>query len=265
MTGTNSFRWVFALTLSVLALTALLLAAGCGGDQTAEETEDATRIADKPIPSLQDKLDRRKAQFTEEAPAEMVNTFEKGVAQVAESGVLETALGEGDRAPMFALPNAVGDTVRLAGLLETGPAVLVWYRGGWCPYCNMQLNAMQEVLPLIKERGASLVAISPEVPDSSLSTKEMSSLEFHVLSDVGNTVAEQFGIVYTLPPEVQEQFQGRLDIPAYNADESWTLPLAVTYVVDTDGVIRYAFVDPDYRKRAEPSEIIAALDRLRGA
>ncbi|MCB2230452.1 AhpC/TSA family protein [bacterium] len=212
--------------------------------------------------SLQAQLDERKAQFTENAPPEMINAFEQGVVDVAESGVLETALREGDMAPMFSLPGALGDTVALADLTAEGPVVLIWYRGGWCPYCNLQLSAMQEVLPQIKQRGASLVAISPQVPDSSLSTKEKSSLQFTVLSDRGNAVARQFGIVYKLPEGVKEQFEGRLDIPAYDGDDSWELPLAATYIVGADGVIRYAFVDPDYRKRAEPAEILGELDKL---
>lgn len=242
-----------------------LVPIGCGGD--TQQSQEKPQPSPQPAlsqPSLQADLDALKLQFSETAPPEMVNTFERGVIEVAESGVLETALTEGDKAPMFSLPNAVGNPVSLDSLLGSGPVVLVWYRGGWCPYCNLQLNAMQDILPRIRELGATLVAISPELPDSSLSTKQKSSLEYVVLSDRGNSVARQFGIVYTIPAGVKDAFAGRLDIPAYNGDTSWELPLAVTYVVDAEGVIRYAFVDPDYRRRAEPAEIILALERLSG-
>lgn len=263
MSSTESVRSGIrtALVFVFAASTALLVA--CGNDQQASK-KDASRDNDT-IPSLQAKLDSRKAAFTESAHPDMVNTFERGFAEVAESGVLESALREGDMAPMFSLPGATGDTVALGELLARGPIVIVWYRGGWCPYCNIQLNDMQVVLPRLRELGAELVAISPEMPDSALSTKERSALAFPVLSDPGNEIARQFGIVYSIPADVRQAFEGMLDIPSYNGDSSWELPLAVTYVIDRDGVIRYAFVDPDYRKRAEPSAVIAALQRLHGA
>src|SRR5690606_18563588 len=119
-------------------------------------------------------------------------------------------------------------------------------------------------LPQIRELGANIVAISPEMPDSSLSTKEKDELSYHVLSDVGNKVGKKFGIVYTLPEVVQKQFEGRLDVDAYNGDNKKELPLAVTYIINTDGKISYAFIDKDYKKRAEPEEIIKELKKLKG-
>jgi peroxiredoxin len=242
--------------------------AGCSSESGAEkESAGQANIEEMPaveLPSLQEKLDARKADFTRTAPKEIVQLYEGGVAQVAESGVLETARKEGEMAPDFALPGATGDTVRLSALLQQGPVVLAWYRGGWCPYCNLELAALQEALPEINKAGGQLVAISPEIPDSSLSTKEKGELGFHVLSDVGNSVAREYGIVYTLPEDVKQSFLGRLDLPAYNADDSWELPLAVTYVIGTDGTIRYAFVDPDYRRRAEPAEIVRILQQISG-
>lgn len=250
-------------------LALMFVLTGCSADTSAKKEQaklntKAQTPALEDLPSLQEELDARKADFTKTAPKEIVQLYEGGIAEVAKSGVLETAKQEGTMAPDFALPDAVGDTVRLSTLLKKGPVVIAWYRGGWCPYCNLELAALQKALPQIEKAGGQLVAISPQIPDSSLSTKEKRELDFYVLSDVGNVVARKYGIVYTLPDDIRQSFIGKLDLPAYNADKSWELPLAVTYVVDTDGTITYSFVDPDYRKRAEPAEIVKALQALSG-
>ena len=171
----------------------------------------------------------------------------------------------GDRAPDFELPNASGKRVKLSALLEHGPVVVTWYRGAWCPYCNIALRGFQKVLPEIKAEGASLVAVSPQTPDNSLTTVEKDGLGFEVLSDRGNKVAHTFGVAYKVPAVVVEQLKGRLDLSKYNGDSSNELPLGATYVIDRQGVIRYAFVDGDYRKRAEPSAVVAALRGLKKA
>jgi peroxiredoxin len=173
------------------------------------------------------------------------------------------ALGVGAAAPDFTLTDASGNPVRLADLLAQGPVVLTWYRGGWCPYCNIQLRAYQEALPEIKAMGAQLVALSPEMPDNSLSTREKLALEFTVLSDVQSKVARDYGISYRLPDSLIEAFKGRLDLPALNGDDSWQLPLGATYVIAPDGTIAYAFVSADYRERAEPEAILQAIRALR--
>lgn len=126
----------------------------------------------------------------------------------------------------------------------------------------MQLRVMQEALPAIEAAGGSLIAVSPEMPDSSLSTAERHALSYKVLSDPGNKVAEQYGIVYTLPEIIKESYSKSFAMADYNADESWTLPLGATYIVDTDGTIAYAFLDADYKKRAEPAEIVRVLEEL---
>lgn len=176
-------------------------------------------------------------------------------------GILERAVNVGDRAPDFSLSDPQFKMVQLSKLLSDGPVVLTWYRGGWCPYCNIQLRAMQEVLPEIKALGGSLVALSPEIPDNSLDTREKNALEYYVLSDLGNRVAREYNLVYKLPARVAEQFEGRLDISAHNGDDSLELPLSATYVIDQDGTVTYAFIDTDYRNRAEPAEILSALAR----
>lgn len=213
--------------------------------------------------ALQPRLDEMKEKFNASAPAEMRATFEDGVTKVAQSGVMESALKVGAMAPDFTLSDHAGNPVRLADLLAQGPVVLTWYRGVWCPYCNLQLRAYQESLPEITALGARLVALSPELPDNSITTREKNRLEFTVLSDTGSAVARAYGVSYRLPDTLIEAFNGRLDIPAQNGDDSWELPLGATYVVAPDGTIAYAFLSADYRERAEPQEIIDALRRLK--
>lgn len=253
------------LTLSGAAcLLAALLTACTADDQSAQDTETTPmtdEMAADSIPSLQAALDERKAQFMERADSATIVLFEQGVRDVAAAEVMQTALRAGDTAPMFTLPDGNGDSVALSDLLADGPVVLMWYRGGWCPYCNMQLNAMQEVLPYFDDANATLVAISPEIPDSAMSTQEANELDFVVLSDVGNVAAKQFGVGYELPQELGERFKDRLG--AYNTEPYATqLPLAVTYIIDTDSSITWAFIDPDYRKRAEPAQVVEEIRKL---
>jgi peroxiredoxin len=252
------------IILAGLALLSLgILANGCGGNDGDAQSES---IVSDPVfqepPSLQAKLDDQKARFDEQAPAEMTGDFEAAIAEIRASGILKQALAVGDTAVDFTLPSADGDSVMLSALLADGPVVLNWYRGGWCPYCNLELAALNDIMPQIRQHNAHLVAISPEVPDSAASTAQKNSLDFVVLSDVGNRVADQYGLVYQLSPAVLKHFKGRIDLSAYNADNENQLPLAVTYVVDTDRVIRYAFIDADYKRRAEPAEILSTLAQL---
>ncbi|MEM8886895.1 MAG: peroxiredoxin-like family protein [Bacteroidota bacterium] len=212
--------------------------------------------------SLQAQLDARKASWAEKASDHVKRAYKEGIDAVVEAGVEAQAKQVGDQAPDFSLTNATGQGVSLSDQLNKGPVVLTWYRGGWCPYCNITLRQLQLELPNFQAKGASLLALTPELPDKSLSTQEKHSLEFEVLSDVGNEVARSYGIVFKLSEEVGEMYQNAFDLHAYNGDESKELPLAATYVIDTDGRIQYAFLDAEYRNRAEPAEILAILDKL---
>ncbi|HLP83733.1 MAG TPA: peroxiredoxin-like family protein [Phycisphaerales bacterium] len=229
--------------------------------------EDAPMLkaAEHAAATLKPQLDAMRENFASKAPAETVALYEKGIRDVGSSGVLDTALKVGAKAPEFSLPDAKGERVALSSMLAKGPVVVTWYRGAWCPYCNVQLREYQKAMPEITALGAQLVAISPQTPDSTLSTQQKNELVFAVLSDAGNGVAKQFGIAYTLPAEVAASFKGKLDLAKFNGDASNELPLSATYVIGTDGVIRYAFVDADYRNRAEPAEIVAALKALQSA
>jgi peroxiredoxin len=175
--------------------------------------------------------------------------------ELAASGIAQRALKAGDRAPNFNLPDARGGYVRLKDLLARG--------GGWCPYCNLELHALQQALPEITRLGAKPVAVSPQTPDESLSTTEKNALSFSVLSDIGSTTAKAFGIAYDLAEELRPIYaRSGHALPEKNGDDSWVLPIPATYVIDTDGTIALAFVDVDYRNRLEPVEILTALQSL---
>ena len=177
------------------------------------------------------------------------------------------ALGVGDPAPDFALPSATGREVRLSELLEGGPVVLTFYRGAWCPYCNTQLRDYQDALGDVERAGATLVAVSPQAPDGSMTTAQKNGLAFPVLSDVGNGVSRRYGLVYAVDDRTRERYQAvGVDLEAVNGaaggGAAWELPVPATYVIDRGGTIRAAFVEADYTQRASARQVI---DALRGA
>ncbi len=213
--------------------------------------------------TLTEKLDAFRANFIGELPEDVRKLIEEKGEELARSGITERSLGVGDEAPDFELPDAKGKSVRFSELLKEGPVVLNFYRGGWCPYCNLELRAFQQVLPEIEKAGATLVAVSPETSDNSLSTTEKNELQFQVLSDGGNAVARKFGLVFTLADALRpiyEQFG--IDIPKYNGDDSYEIPVPATYVIDQNRIIRFSFVNTDYTQRAEPAEVVAALQQI---
>src|SRR5205823_3894613 len=191
-------------------------------------------------------------------PGEVTELISGEVAGVDESGVAP-GLRLGDVAPDFALPDASGKRVQLSDVLKQGPVVLSFYRGEWCPYCNLHLRAHQAVLPMIRELGASLVAVSPQTPDHSLTTAEQKGLTFPVLSDAGNEVARRYGLVYTLSQTLRAVSP---DLRVYNGDESWELPMPGTFVIAPDGTLRLAFVEADWTRRLEPAALLDALRAL---
>ena len=199
-------------------------------------------------------------QIRSQVPEEIATAVSIELAALARSGIANGALGVGAEAPDFALPDRHGQTVRLSALLARGPVVLTFYRGGWCPYCNLQLRAYQAILADIESLGATLVAISPQTPDYTVSTVDEKGLRFPVLSDVGNGVARKYGLVFVLSESLQDlQKKFGNEVPRFNGDSSWELPMPATFVISRDGVIRLASVDSDYRRRLEPAAILAQL------
>ncbi|WDV56556.1 peroxiredoxin-like family protein [Streptomyces coeruleorubidus] len=199
----------------------------------------------------------------QQIPAEIREIMQRAGQELADSGQADRALTVGAQAPRFSHPSATGQTLALDELLADGPVVLTFYRGAWCPYCNIALRSLQQHHDAITARGARLVAVSPQIPDESLTLTEKHDLAFDVLSDVGSDTAKQYGLAFDLPDDLAAVYDKLgFDLQRVNGGHPRTLPLPATYVIDRDGVIRWAFVDTDYTARAEPADIIAALDAL---
>ncbi|MFG1243440.1 peroxiredoxin-like family protein [Xanthobacter sp. V7C-4] len=215
--------------------------------------------------SLRAELQALYADFVSRAPAHVAEAMSRSDLALSASGILDAALKAGDQAPDFLLPDARGGSGRLSRALASGPVVLSFYRGGWCPYCNLELRALQSALPDFTAAGATLMAVSPQKPDQSLTTVEKNGLAFPVLSDTGSRVARSFGIAFDLAEELRPIYTdfGQA-LPDRNGDDSWVLPIPATYVIDRDGVIAFAHVDVDYRNRLEPDTVIAILSALAG-
>lgn len=212
---------------------------------------------------LEDNLQLQRQRAWDQRTPQEREVRAAAIAAVADSGLARNALGEGEAVPLFALSDASGRLVRVSDLLASGPMVLTFYRGGWCPYCNLELRALQARLADISALGASLVAVSPELPDRSLSVMEKNALAFPVLSDQGNAVAQQFRLVHRIDPSVVAyQRRNGNDVAAYNGADIPEVPLPATYVIDRRGVARFAFVCADYTRRADPDEVVQALGRL---
>lgn len=213
--------------------------------------------------SLTEKLAAMRAGAKERLAPETFQTMRAATQGLKDSGIEDRSLKPGSRAPAFALPNARGETVASTGQLKNGPMVVSFYRGGWCPYCNAELRALQEKLPEIADLGASLVAVSPETPDNTLSTAEKNELTFEVLSDKGNQVARAFGLEFALPEALRPVYEKLgIDLNAANGDATFELPVPATFVIDSDGVVRHAFVDADYTQRLDPVEVVTALREI---
>jgi len=217
--------------------------------------------------TLSEELADFRAAWHERVPPERQAQMERHIAHLAASGIAERAKQIGDLAPPVRLRDQRGADFDIASLLAEGPVIVTFYRGGWCPFCNLELKAYQALLPRIAACGASLVAISPEKPDSTASTAEMNAVTFPILSDIGQQVDRAFGVVYAFTDEVRTVYNGfGLDIPAKNgAPDDWSLPLSATYVVGRDGVILFADTRVDYRERTDPLEVLQALEHRAAA
>ncbi len=208
---------------------------------------------------------REKAEAAQaRTPEETKKIMSSAIEELRKSDILSKSLKVGDQMPLFTLPDVKKGDVTAKSLLAKGPLVVVFYRGGWCPYCNLQLHDLQGHLQEFKELGAELVAISPQTPDSSLSTVQKADLSFYVLSDVGNKVAKKFGLVFRLPDDLKKVYKDfGIDLESVNASKDWELPVSATYIVKPDGKVAYAFADVDYKKRAETEELLKILKSLK--
>lgn len=243
--------------------TAFLFIAGCKNDKETVTHQTTTMETEQTARPLEEDLNNRKTDFEKKATADKKKIYAEGLEAIEKSNLVKSALQVGDKAIDFTLNNASGTKVSLYDELKKGPVILMWYRGGWCPYCNMTLHHMQNALPEFKKQGANLLALTPELPDSSITTKEKNALEFEVLSDIDNVIARQYNVVFKLTDDVAASYEASFGLSSYNGNKKAELPLAATYIIGQDKIIKYAFLDEDYRKRAEPKDIIRFLKEMK--
>jgi peroxiredoxin len=204
--------------------------------------------------------DRAHAQM----PKEHSHAISKSIEDFMQTWNPANAINVGQPFPDFSLSDATGKQVSMKELLAKGPLLISFYRGGWCPYCNMALKALEDSLSAIKARGVTLVAISPELPNQSLTTREKNELQFPVLSDVGNNLARKLGILFQQPDTLRPILKAHgVDLQARNGDDSFVVPFPASYLIDSKGMIRYAFLDPDYTHRLEPSTALGWIDEMK--
>jgi peroxiredoxin len=210
--------------------------------------------------TLRARLEEITANTRQYVPAEKPAITERAIEELRRSGIAERALLGGAQAPEFELADGDGKVFRSAAALARGRLVISFYRGRWCPYCVAELESLRDVLPEIEAAGASLVAISPQTQKQTYFTADQHELHFTVLSDPGNAVARQFGLVYRLPQELERLYRTIfINLPLANGDQSWELPLPASYILDRDGTVLYAFADADHMRRAEPAELVERL------
>jgi len=220
------------------------------------------------VPSYADSVARfqaeRAASGGPKLSAQDLAIMAKAQSDLAEE-MPEPGLRVGQRAPDFTLPDARGTPVRLYDFLAQGPVVLAFYRGAWCPYCNLELHSLQGALGRFRELGASLVAVTPQTPDKSLQQVEKDGYPFPILSDLDDRVMSAYGLRFEVPPELSDVYRRNfsLDLADYNGPGRYVLPVPGTFVIDREGIIRAAFADTDYKRRMEPADIVRALEAIR--
>lgn len=225
--------------------------------------------------SLKDEIQDLVQAFRTSFPPELNALVERGAGEISAMPIVENALKAGDQAPDFSLRNHDGEMRSLSDYLKAGPLVLTFYRGLWCPYCNLQLNAYNKGYADIKALGANLVAISSEGPDGAEAIKDsnlpqetkdtiISAPDFDVLYDANTEVAKRFGVAFVLPEAHQELLHTfNVNVEKANGDNTYAFADPATYIIGQDGVIAWAYIPNNYRKRAEVSEILKQLGRLR--
>ncbi|HYL96910.1 MAG TPA: peroxiredoxin-like family protein [Terriglobales bacterium] len=213
--------------------------------------------------TLREELEERKALAAQYVPDDVQQVNRQTVEQLAASGMSGRILAVGAAAPSFQLPDQDGKVVSSQELLRRGRLVICFIRGRWCPFCVAQLEAMNRGLSYVEKAGASLIAISPQTVKQAFFMRDQHQLRFPLLSDAGNQVARQFGLVYRVPEE-QKQVYSRtfVNLPFLNGDASWELPIPATYILERDGRVLYASADPDYTQRPEPQGIVGLLDQF---
>lgn len=224
----------------------------------AEKTHQLPNIATR-VKTLDKQLEKDAIKMDKHDIAAMTKAETDLAAALPNPG-----LQVGSIAPNFTLNNPNGTAVELKNKLRKGPVILVFYRGAWCPYCNLELKALKESLPKFEKYGASLIAVTPQTPDKSLEQIKQDGYPFEILSDLDNQVIKAYKLYWEVSDELDAAYKHSfgLDITAFNGNGRRGLPIPGTFVIDQSGTIRAAFADIDYKKRMEPADILAALKRL---
>lgn len=211
------------------------------------------------MPRLRDQLETKRQTMNDEVR----HAYEAMVAELERTDFLTRALQVGDRFPDLVLPNAEGALVSISALLSHGPLVVTFFRGEWCPYCRLMLDALAATLPQIQALGASLVAVTPEAGGRALIAKQNHKAGFEVLCDVDCGVGLSCGVVFRAPePYRLLLLKYGTDLAERHGNPSWFLPVPATFVVDRQGIVRWRFLSVDFTERAEPADLLAALRSL---
>lgn len=212
--------------------------------------------------SVQRELNAVKESIVANTDPSILESIAKQSKELTGSGITDRAIQKGDKASDFTLPDIHGNDFHLQKVLQSGKrVVLTFYKGGWCPYCNIELKGYAKLLNEFESKGAIVVAISPQLVESSSSTAKQNHLKFPVLSDVDAVVIQKYGLLFHLAPELRSVYTDhwKMNVPAANGNDRFELPLCATYIIEPDATVSYSFVKVDYTQRAEPAEVLAAL------
>jgi peroxiredoxin len=248
--------------VSLMIAGALLCAPVAQAEDAAATVDNSEQLGG--MPNLKQRLETLKAEEATAMSDEDRKEFDAALQEI-ESAMANPGLKVGEIAPDFTLPDATGKPVQLAELLKKGPVVLTFYRGAWCPYCSLQLHALKEALPRIEALGAQLVAVTPQKREMSRQQVKQSPLPFPILSDQESTVIKSYKLYYELPERLKDVYLERFefDLADYNGKDRYVLPVPGTFVIDTNGRIVTADAKADFTQRIEPTDIIAALQKIR--
>lgn len=231
-----------------------------GSKKEAKSVKEAPLEAELPELTLKEQLEEYEAIAREKIPEAMKQTMISATNKLRKSNMESDFLKVGDKAPDFDLDSFEGVEYDLYDMLENGPVVISFYRGGWCPYCNLELKALNKVYDDIKAKGAELIAISPEMPDRAVVTANKNKLAFPLLYDRKAKVADKYNLVFELDDSLKPIYKSfGIDLEQVNGDDDWEIPVPATYIIGQDRTVKFAFADVDYKNRAEPSDILEAL------
>jgi len=213
--------------------------------------------------NLRQSLDEYKTKLASTLSKEVLEVLSRNTSLLQERNLAEQAVSVGDNFPTFSLPDSRGEVHSLQETLEKGPVIVSFFRGGWCPYCVLELKALRDIVNDLPALKATLIAITPETPENIADTVSRNELNFVVVSDHNNQLAKQCGLVFTVPEDLLTEYKKLgIDISSNNGEEQAELPIPATYILDQQGVIRFAFVEEDYISRAEPSHLVMVLQSL---